>query len=100
MCDQISDAMFTTEQMFDNDESVGVTEAFEEGRQTGEAIEFGVGFIDSINCHTTMLSLDSDNRPADQLQTPHMVLRCDADGLARGVEPETPSGGARAKHSR
>ena len=67
MCDQISDAMFTTEQMFDNDESVGVTEAFEEGRQTGEVIEFGVGFIDSINCHTTMLSLDSDNRPADQL---------------------------------
>ena len=48
MCDQISDAMFTTEQMFDNDESVGVTEAFEEGRQTGEVIEFGVGFIDSL----------------------------------------------------
>lgn len=51
MSDQISDAVFTTEQVLDDDEPVRVPETFEDGRQTGEVTEFDIGFIDSINCH-------------------------------------------------
>ena len=46
MSDQISDAVFTTEQVLDDDEPVRVPETFEDGRQTGEVTEFDIGFID------------------------------------------------------
>lgn len=60
MSDQISDAVFTTEQVLDDDEPVRVPETFEDGRQTGEVTEFDIGFIDSINCHMAMISLNGD----------------------------------------
>ena len=60
MSDQISDAVFTTKQVLADDEPVRVPETFEDGRQTGEVTEFDIGFIDSINCHMAMISLNGD----------------------------------------
>src|SRR5260364_129132 len=98
MSDQISDAVFTTEQVLDDDEPVRVPETFEDGRQTGEVTEFDIGFIDSINCHMAISSYpranfyrDYRSRSRLRLITRLCVTQRRDHNETRGRPPPAPS---------